>query len=93
MWAPVLQKLQRETQHTPVSPRAAITSTVVHYISAAVGFRLTFQTHERTTTGSMAMCPSGANADAFPDECGQGQHMGSQHRRAWDHPGAEDEKP
>lgn len=40
MWAPVLQKLQRETQHTPVSRRAAITSTGVHYISAAVGFRL-----------------------------------------------------
>ena len=86
MWAHVLQKLQRETQHTPVSPRAAITSTVVHYTSAAVGFRLTFQTHERKTTGSMAMCPSGAIADAFPDECEWGQHTGSQHRRAWDPP-------
>ena len=77
--AHALQKLQRETQSTPLGPRATTSFTIVHFISSAVLFTFYFMHIKGKLQGAQQWVLVEPSLIHFSDECGQ---AGTAHRQS-----------
>lgn len=94
--AHALQKLQRETQSTPLGPRATTNFTIVHFVSSAVLFTLYFRHMKGKVQGAQQWVLVESSLIHFSDEYGQAD---TAHRQSTQknlpthiHPGAKERR-